>query len=152
MPITQKNSLGINFPITHTHTSVTQKNCFRTICVIISGLIVSKIAHFNKKTDSKGRGCDIADHLQGSFGTFFFLEGPKTVCKDFWGPKSQKTVENRLFLEFLSGFRLRCRLFSDILGPRGPKNRFQDFCRSAGQRSDGQRYCKAVVVNDCPMQ
>ena len=25
---------------THTHTSVTQKDCFRTICVIISGLIV----------------------------------------------------------------------------------------------------------------
>ena len=39
-PITHINCLGINFPITHT--SVTQKNCFRIICVIISGLIVRK--------------------------------------------------------------------------------------------------------------
>ena len=34
-PITHMNCLGINFPIAHT--SVTQKNCFRIICVIISG-------------------------------------------------------------------------------------------------------------------
>ena len=33
-----KNSLKIHFPTTRT--SVTQKNCFRTICVIISGLMV----------------------------------------------------------------------------------------------------------------
>ena len=38
VPITHINCLRINFPITHT--SVTQKNCFRIICVIISGLIV----------------------------------------------------------------------------------------------------------------
>ena len=37
-PITHINCLGITFPITHT--AVTQKNCFRIICVIISGLIV----------------------------------------------------------------------------------------------------------------
>ena len=36
--ITQKNSLGINFAIAHT--SVTLKNCFRIICVFISGLIL----------------------------------------------------------------------------------------------------------------
>ena len=34
-PITHINCLGIDFPITRT--SVTQKNCFRIICVIISG-------------------------------------------------------------------------------------------------------------------
>ena len=39
MPITHVNCLGINFPIART--SVTQNNCFRVICVIISGLIVS---------------------------------------------------------------------------------------------------------------
>ena len=37
-PITHINCLGINFPIARA--SVTQKNCFRIICVIISGLIV----------------------------------------------------------------------------------------------------------------
>ena len=40
-PITHINCLGIDFPITHT--SVTQKNCFRIISVIISGLIVSTV-------------------------------------------------------------------------------------------------------------
>ena len=39
LPITHINCLGINFPITRTF--VTQKNCFRIICVIISGLIVN---------------------------------------------------------------------------------------------------------------
>ena len=39
-PITPINCLGMNFPIAHTHTSVTEKNCFRIICVIASGLIV----------------------------------------------------------------------------------------------------------------
>ena len=41
--ITHINFLGIDFPIARTSqpvTSVTQKNCFRIICVIISGLIV----------------------------------------------------------------------------------------------------------------
>ena len=37
-PIAHINCLGINFPIAHT--SVTHKNCFRIICVIISGRIV----------------------------------------------------------------------------------------------------------------
>ena len=37
-PIAHINCLGINFPIART--SVTQTNCFRIICVIISGLIV----------------------------------------------------------------------------------------------------------------
>ena len=36
--ITHIYCLGINFPIARTF--VTQKNCFRIICVIISGLIV----------------------------------------------------------------------------------------------------------------
>ena len=40
-PITHINWLGINFPIART--SVTQKNCFRIICVIISGRIVLKV-------------------------------------------------------------------------------------------------------------
>ena len=40
-PITQVNCLGIDFPITRT--SVTRKNCFRIICVIISGLMVEAI-------------------------------------------------------------------------------------------------------------
>ena len=35
VPITHINCLGINFPIAHT--SATQKNCFRIICVILSG-------------------------------------------------------------------------------------------------------------------
>ena len=39
VPITHINCLGINLPITHTSTSLIQKNCFRIICVIISGLI-----------------------------------------------------------------------------------------------------------------
>ena len=37
-PITNINCLGNNFPIART--SVAQKNCFRIICVMISGLIV----------------------------------------------------------------------------------------------------------------
>ena len=37
-PIAHFNCLGIDFPITRTF--VTQKKCFRIICVIISGLIV----------------------------------------------------------------------------------------------------------------
>ena len=37
-PITRINCLGITFQF-HTHTSVTQKNCFRIICVIMLGLI-----------------------------------------------------------------------------------------------------------------
>ena len=41
-PITHINCLGINFPITCT--SITQKNHFRIICVIISGLIVVAIS------------------------------------------------------------------------------------------------------------
>ena len=51
MPITQKSSLGINFPITHT--SVTQKNCFRIICVIISGLIVSSALFSMSEVDGE---------------------------------------------------------------------------------------------------
>ena len=37
-PSTYTNCLGINLPMTRT--SVTQNNCFRIICVVISGLIV----------------------------------------------------------------------------------------------------------------
>ena len=37
-PITHINRLGTKFPIART--SVTQRNSFRIICVIISGLIV----------------------------------------------------------------------------------------------------------------
>ena len=45
VPIAHINCLGMNFPITHT--SVTQKNCFRIICVIISGLIVISFTDTN---------------------------------------------------------------------------------------------------------
>ena len=38
MPITHEDYLIINFPVART--SVTHKNCFQIICVIISGLIV----------------------------------------------------------------------------------------------------------------
>ena len=38
VPITQISCFGIDFPITHT--CVTQKRCFRIICVLIAGLIV----------------------------------------------------------------------------------------------------------------
>ena len=34
-PIRRIDCLGITFPITHTHIPVTQKNCFRIVCVII---------------------------------------------------------------------------------------------------------------------
>ena len=40
-PITHTNCLGVNFPIART--SVTQKNCFQIICVIISGPIVGAL-------------------------------------------------------------------------------------------------------------
>ena len=36
-----KKSLGINLPIAHTSVTQKKRNCFRIVCVIISGLIVS---------------------------------------------------------------------------------------------------------------
>ena len=41
-PIAHIYGMGIHFPVAHT--SVTQKNCFRIICVIISALIVKRMA------------------------------------------------------------------------------------------------------------
>ena len=67
MPITQKNSLGINFPITHT--SVTQKNCFRIICAIMSGLIVSVCQ--SKLTEFDAELTEFASAAQHSLSSDF---------------------------------------------------------------------------------
>ena len=49
--ITHIKCLGTNFPIART--SVTQKKCFRIICVIMSGLIVCAFPLPDEKGNSK---------------------------------------------------------------------------------------------------
>ena len=63
-PITHINCPGINFPITHT--SVTQKNSFQIICVIISGRIVLFVTGAAPRRVSTSSGLKFVSRFVGA--------------------------------------------------------------------------------------
>ena len=112
VPITHMNCLGINFPITHT--SVTQKNCFRIICVIISGLIaMAPTLRYTARLSQ--RYPPIARY--GAFGVSAWLLGcdapPPFLSIPPW--RACKVEVRRYF--FTKGVSQRCGSYRGCLSP-----------------------------------